>query len=176
MDFKYNSMRDFILSLCSNIEIASCICYGLDLETGPELSEVVPYIEHHGIRSPISIKLEEELSKKISKQHTTLLHDSPSGLNSWLHYIKPCHDLCVINPVGSETERMRLLRDIIVYNRNEKTKFILLNTLATNGLGLPKFTQSTCYDQLELSIGGSLYSLYYLDIVYQILENTSDKS
>lgn len=175
MDFKYNNMRDFILSLSSNIEIASCICYGLDLETGPQLSEVIPYIEHHGIRTPIAVKLEEQLSKNISKHHTTLLHDSSSSLNSWLQYVRPAHDLCVINTVGSEDDRVKLVRDLLIYNRKQKTKFILLDPSSLPGFGLCKFDQSG-YDLLKVSIGGSIYSLYYLDIVYEVLENTSDKN
>lgn len=175
MDFSYNTMRDFILSLSSNIEIASCICYGLDLNTGPELSEAIPYIEHHGIRAPIAIKLEEELSKKISKHHTTLLHDSASNLDSWLHYVRPSHDLCVINAVGSDDERVRLVRDLLIYNRKQKTKFILLDVSSLIGLGLPKFDHSG-YSFLNIRIGGIHYSLYYLDIVFELLENTSDKN
>ena len=68
MYFKYDNMSDFLIKLSSNIEIVSCICYGIDTNVGSQVSDIIPYLEHHAIRDAITEKMEEELSKKINKQ------------------------------------------------------------------------------------------------------------
>lgn len=175
MHFKYDKMSDFLLKLSSSIEIASCICYGLDLNVGPQVSEIIPYLEHHAIRAPITERLEEDLSKSINKHHTTLLHDDSSYLTSWLNYVRPSHDLSIINVVGSEAERPRLVRDLLIYNIKQETKFIVLNDQSWHSTEVPMF-DNTPYSLIQLNIENTVYSLFYLDIVYNTLDNTSDKN
>lgn len=175
MHFKYDKISDFLIKLSSNIEIASCICFGLDLNVGPQVSEIIPYLEQHAIRAPITERLEEDLSKSISKHHTTLLHDDSSSLTSWLNYVRPSHDICFINCVGSDAERPRLVRDLLIYNIKQETKFIVLQNDSWHSAEVPMF-DNTAYSLLNLNIGNRLYTLFYLDIVYKLLDNTSDKN
>ena len=175
MHFKYDNMSDFIIKLSSNIEIVSCICYGINLDVGPQVSQVLPYLEHHSIRCAITEKLEEQLSNKISKHHTTLLHDSYSYLSSWLNYVRPSHDLAIINNVGSDIDRYKVIRDIIIYSIKQETKFILLDLDNWFSTEVPMF-DNTGYSLINLNIGDKAYRLFYTDIVYNLLNNTSDKN
>ncbi len=175
MCFKYDDMGSFLLKISSSIEIASCICYGIDLEAGPQVSDVIPYLEHHAIRTPITEKLEEDLSKKVSKHHTTLLHDNSSSLTSWLNYVRPSHDLSIINVLGADDERNNLVRDLLIYSSKEQTKFILLNNKVWYSSEVTMFDHSE-YNPMSVVIGETPFTLFYLDIVFKLLNNTSDKN
>jgi hypothetical protein len=175
MYFKYDNISDFLIKLSSNIEIVSCICYGIDTNVGSQVSDIIPYLEHHAIRDAITEKMEEELSKKINKHHTTLLHDSSSYLTSWLNYVRPSHDFAIINTIGPAENRYGLVRDIVIYSIKQKTKFILLDHQNWPTSDVPMFDNSG-YSLISVQIEDRPYYLFYTDIVYNLLNNTSDNN
>ncbi len=147
--------------------------FGIDLCTGKALSDIVSYLEYHDIRSAISEKLEEELSKEISKTHKTILHEEAITLIEYLNYIDPNYDMCIIESIGSENIRDRLIRDLIIYNIKQKTKFILINNDVLSN-SCSSVIRSTPYQGVKINTENKEYTLFYLDVVFISLNNDLD--